>query len=66
MERLLLRPDEAAEIIGISRSRMYQLLSTGELPVVKVGNSLRVPLERLRAWIDAQVKPRAGSTPERI
>jgi excisionase family DNA binding protein len=52
MDRLLLRPIEAAEAIGVGRSRIYELLASGELPSIRIGSSVRVPIDRLRAWID--------------
>ena len=55
MEKLLLRPVEAAEAIGIGRSKVYELLASGELPSIRVGASVRVPLDALRAWIVRQL-----------
>ena len=55
MERLLLRPVEAAEAIGVGRSKIYELLARGELPSVRIGSSVRVPLDGLRDWIAQQV-----------
>jgi excisionase family DNA binding protein len=55
MERLLLRPVEAAEAIGVSRSKIYELLASGDLPSVRIGASVRVPVEALRAWIAEQL-----------
>ena len=37
MDRLLLRPAEAAEAIGIGRSKVYELLASGDLPSIRVG-----------------------------
>ena len=67
MERLLLRPTEAAEAIGIGRSKVYELLARGELPSVKIGSSVRVPLDELRAWVRRQMEraPRCGPDPIR-
>ena len=48
VERLLHRPAEAAVAIGVSRSRMYELIASGEIPSVRVGGTLRVPVEALR------------------
>jgi excisionase family DNA binding protein len=56
MEKLLLRPVEAAEAIGIGRSKVYELLASGELPSIRVGTSVRVPVEALRAWIARQLQ----------
>jgi len=51
MEKLLLRPTEAAEVLGISRSKLYQMLAGGQLPVVRVGQSKRIPVRGLERWI---------------
>ena len=54
MDRLLLRPVEVSELLGIGRSRAYELISAGILPSIRIGSSVRVPVESLRAWIAAQ------------
>jgi excisionase family DNA binding protein len=52
MDRMLLRPAEAAEAIGVGRSKVYELLASGELPSIRIGGSVRVPLDKLREWIE--------------
>jgi excisionase family DNA binding protein len=59
--RLLLRPAEAADAIGVSRSKTYELIAAGELPSVKVGGCVRVPLDALRQWIDRQLAERTAT-----
>jgi excisionase family DNA binding protein len=59
MDKLLLRPVEAAEAIGVGRSKVYELLASGELPSVRIGSSVRVPVDALRAWINRQLVERA-------
>jgi excisionase family DNA binding protein len=54
-DRLMLRPVEAADAIGVSRSKMYELLASGQIPKVIVGGCVRVPVEPLREWIAQQV-----------
>lgn len=54
MERLLIRPLEAAEIIGVGRTTIYEMLSTGVLPSVRIGRSLRIPVDKLREWAEQQ------------
>jgi excisionase family DNA binding protein len=56
MEKLLLRPVEAAEAIGIGRSKVYELIARGDLPSVRIGASVRVPVDALRAWIARQLE----------
>jgi excisionase family DNA binding protein len=51
MEKLLLRPAEAAEAIGVSRATLYAMLQRGELPRVRVGRTHRVPVDGLHQWI---------------
>jgi excisionase family DNA binding protein len=49
---LLLRIPEAARLLGISRTTMYQLVARGEVPVLRIGRSVRisrVAVERLVA-----------------
>jgi len=59
-ERLLYRTHEAAEAIGVSRARAYQLIAAGVLPSVKVGGSIRVPVDALRRWITEQLESQRG------
>jgi excisionase family DNA binding protein len=49
--RLLLRMPEAAALLGVSRSKAYELAGSGDLPIVRLGRSLRVPAEGLDEWI---------------
>ena len=55
MDKLLLRPVEAAELLSISRSKAYELIAAGVLPSVQVGGSVRVPAVQLRAWIEKNI-----------
>jgi excisionase family DNA binding protein len=56
MEKLLLRPAEAAETLGLGRSKTYQLIASGIIPSLRIGKSVRVPTEALRQWAKAQAK----------
>lgn len=50
-EKLMLRPIEAADAIGVSRTKAYELIASGEIPSVKVGGCVRVPVDALKKWI---------------
>jgi excisionase family DNA binding protein len=54
LERLLLRPAEAAEILGVSRSKLYELIAQGKIPSVRLddGRLIRVPLAALKALVE--------------
>ena len=41
MEKILFRPAEAAEAIGVSRARCYELIAKGVLPSMKIGQQLK-------------------------
>ena len=47
--RISVRPVEAAELLSIGRSTIYQLISEGAIPSVRIAGILRVPLEALKA-----------------
>ena len=51
IERIAYRPGEAAQAVGVSRTRMYELINSGEIPSLKVGGVRRVPVDKLREWI---------------
>lgn len=52
MEKILLKPTEAAETLGIGRTRVYEMLACGELPSIRIGRSIRVPVAALQKWVE--------------
>jgi len=52
----LLRPDEVANILRISRSTVYFMINTGELEAVKVNGKYRVKASCVRRIIDGDVE----------
>lgn len=48
----ILKAEEVAEILGTSASFVYALMRRGELPVVRLGRSVRVRPEDLEAFIN--------------
>lgn len=60
METLLLRPMQAADQLGICRTRIYALIASGAVPSIRIGRSVRIPADGLRAWIASQTTERAG------
>lgn len=60
MEKLLLTTGEAAEVLGISQAKVYNLLLRAELESVTIGSCRRIPAEALHnyvARIRAEQKP---------
>lgn len=52
MAPLLIRPPEAAQALGLSKAKLYQLLAKGELASVKIDGARRIPAEDLRSFVD--------------
>ena len=50
---LLTVRDVEAEL-QLGRTRTYELLRSGSIPVIRVGRALRVPRDALRRWVDEQ------------
>jgi len=48
LEPIMLRASEVAALLGISRSTVFRLIESGEIPAVRVGRSVRVP----RRWVE--------------
>ena len=58
--RLLLRPEEGANAIGVSRARFYELLAEGQLKSIKIGRSRRIPLSELQGWIAREIEKQSA------
>lgn len=48
--RGLVRVEEAADWLGVSRSKVYELLNRGDLRSVKIDRSRRVPVGALHEY----------------
>jgi excisionase family DNA binding protein len=55
MEIRLLKSDEVAETLQISRSMAYALMKRGDIPTVRIGTSVRVRPEDLEKYIKDNV-----------
>ncbi|MGQ0825117.1 MAG: helix-turn-helix domain-containing protein [Actinomycetota bacterium] len=49
---LLLTTREAARRLSIGRSTLYELIAAGEVEVVRIGRSVRVPAVALVAFVE--------------
>lgn len=53
---LLIRVEEAARMLSLGRSTIYELMASGELPSVTIGTARRIPLAALQSWIAEHTK----------
>lgn len=51
-ERLTLSVPEAAALIGVSTSKMYEIVRSEGFPAIRVGKRVLVNAKRLEAWLD--------------
>jgi len=54
MQPLLLTVEQVAQVLNFSRSKVYELINFGELPVLRFGKSVRVRVSSLEQWLNLQ------------
>lgn len=50
-DALAYRPSEAVRVSGISRSRLYELIASGDIPAKKLGGCTLILRESLLAYL---------------
>ena len=50
-ERVLLKASEVARKLGFSRSAIYGMMASGEIPTVRRGKSVSVSVRALEKWL---------------
>jgi len=60
MNPIAVRPAEAARMIGVSRSRLYQIIAAGHLRPYKLGRATLIDVEDLRAYLERVKEGRAA------
>ncbi|MCW2496582.1 MAG: DNA-binding protein [Jatrophihabitans sp.] len=58
--RLTITVPEAGEVLGIGRDAAYAAAGRGEIPVLRLGRSLRVPTHKLLELLGAPTQNEAG------
>lgn len=51
MSKLLLTIPDVAERLSLSRAKVYQLLSGGDLKAVHIGRATRVPMAEIERYL---------------
>jgi len=57
-DRLVMKPTEVAEALDCSKTTVYELIHSGQLPSVRIGKDMRVPVAGVQQFIDKQLKSR--------
>ncbi len=51
MNKLALKPQEAAKLLGLSRTATYAALRSGDLPSCRIGRRILVPVSALDVFL---------------
>ena len=52
VEPICVRVNDAARMIGIGRTKLYELISSGELETVKIGRATRITTASLHKLVE--------------
>ena len=53
---LTLKAHEAAAVLRISKSKVYELARTESFPAVRIGKRVVIPRDKLIEWMNAQAE----------
>ena len=62
-DQLLLKPEEAAEVLRIGRTTVYALMKSGELRPVHIGRSCRISQAEVERYVRRLEGPRSRPQP---
>ena len=55
-ERTLIRQQEVMQVLGIGRTKFYELTRQKDFPSLKIGRYVYVDRNRLNEWISKQIE----------
>lgn len=50
--KVLLTPEEAADVLGVGRTKLYELMGDGLIESVRIGGSRRVPVAAIDRFVE--------------
>lgn len=50
--RLVLTVPEVAKLIRLNQTKVYEMVKTGDIPSIKHGNRILIPITALVEWLD--------------
>jgi excisionase family DNA binding protein len=65
VKKILYTPTEAANALGISRSTIYLLIASGDVPSVRIGSCRRLPVDGLRRYVTKLAEERSEAQPSK-
>ena len=61
MDKKTLTVRELSEVLNIGRSTAYEAVRSGQIPSVKIGRRLLIPIVALDRFLDAEISAGAAS-----
>ena len=58
VEPICVKVNDAARMIGVGRTKPYELIASGEIQVIKLGKSTRITTASLRELVMRQREPK--------
>lgn len=58
MEPLAVSASKAAELLGVSRPKVYELMRRDDFPAFQLGGRTLISVAGLREWVDQQTRRR--------
>jgi excisionase family DNA binding protein len=58
--RQVLNVEDVANLLGVSRERVYESIRSGAIPAVRMGRRVLVPTQELRSWLAGRLSEDAG------
>lgn len=58
--KYLLKPEEAAQALSLSRSTVYVEMNAGRLESISVGRARHIPVEAIERWLESKRAPQAA------
>lgn len=56
MDKLAVKPSEAARLVDVSRTTLYRWMNQEGFPVVRLGGCTRILVDDLREWVKKQAE----------
>ena len=63
---LLVTVAEAARVLAVGRTTLYELIGSGQLATVHIGRAVRVPMDELRSFVSKRSEAAVPPTTRRI
>lgn len=54
-KRLAYTVKEAAEMLGLSKSRLYEMVQFDEIPYMRIGGKILLPKKEFESWLNSRV-----------